>query len=59
MHFGNPTAKQSEMYTRVLKGHIAIDRQIFPAGTSGVLLDSFARQHLWTVGLNYNHGNHN
>jgi Xaa-Pro aminopeptidase len=44
------------MYTRVLKGHIAIDRQIFPANTPGCLLDSFARQHLWQVGKNYIHG---
>jgi Xaa-Pro aminopeptidase len=44
------------MYTRVLKGHIALDRQIFPEGTPGCLLDSFARQHLWQIGGNYNHG---
>lgn len=44
------------MYTRVLKGHIAIDRLVFPIGTPGYLLDSHARLALWTVGKNYNHG---
>jgi Xaa-Pro aminopeptidase len=56
MHFGKPTKRQAEMFTRVLKGHIALDRTVFPAQTPGVLLDAFARQHLWQVGCNYNHG---
>jgi Xaa-Pro aminopeptidase len=55
-HFGTPTPRQSEIYTRVLKGHMGIDRQIFPTGTPGCLLDSFAREHLWQVGLNFIHG---
>eukprot|EP01033_Poteriospumella_lacustris_P019269 gene19269-13930_t len=38
-HFGVPTAHQKNMYTRVLKGHIAIDRLVFPTGTPGYLLD--------------------
>ena len=40
----------------MLKGHIALSRAIFPAGTRGVQLDALARQHLWAVGLDYNHG---
>ena len=44
------------MFTRVLKGHIALDAQIFPQGTPGCLLDTLARQYLWNVGKNYLHG---
>ena len=38
------------------KGHIAIARAVFPAGTSGAQLDSFARQALWRAGLDFDHG---
>jgi Xaa-Pro aminopeptidase len=31
-------------FTRVLKGHIAIARAVFPDGTNGAQLDPFARQ---------------
>lgn len=44
------------MYTRVLKGHIAIASAVFPAGTPGCLLDSLARIALWAAGKNFNHG---
>jgi Xaa-Pro aminopeptidase len=44
------------MFTRVLKGHIALDRQLFPPGTPGCMLDTLARQHLWQAGMNYLHG---
>jgi Xaa-Pro aminopeptidase len=44
------------MFTRVLKGHIALDRQLFPLGTPGCMLDTLARQHLWQAGMNYLHG---
>jgi len=40
----------------VLKGHIAIDQAVFPQGTPGGALDSFARQFLWVAGLDYAHG---
>jgi Xaa-Pro aminopeptidase len=40
----------------VLKGHIAIARAIFPEGTTGAQLDSFARQFLWVQGLDFDHG---
>lgn len=53
---GKPTDDQKRHYTYVLKGHIDLDRQRFPAGTSGVQLDTLARQHLWNAGLNYGHG---
>jgi len=47
---------QKESYTRVLKGHIAIDTAVFPDGTTGGMLDILARQHLWKNGQNYGHG---
>jgi len=56
VHFGRPTAEQSEAYTRVLQGHIAIDSAIFPEGTTGAQLDVLARKALWKDGLNYMHG---
>lgn len=53
---GTPTAEQREMFTRVLKGHVALGRVSFPKGTSGTQLDVLARQPLWEVGRNYGHG---
>ncbi|MFV3074696.1 aminopeptidase P family protein [Niveispirillum fermenti] len=43
-------------FTLVLKGHIALNRARFPAGTAGSQLDSLARQFLWQHGLDYDHG---
>uniref|UniRef100_A0A8C9Z1G5 X-prolyl aminopeptidase (aminopeptidase P) 1, soluble n=1 Tax=Sander lucioperca TaxID=283035 RepID=A0A8C9Z1G5_SANLU len=37
-------------------GHIAVSAAIFPNGTKGHLLDSFARAALWESGLDYLHG---
>ena len=45
-----------DRFTRVLKGHIAIATSVFPRGTSGAQLDSFARKHLWDAGLDFEHG---
>ena len=56
MIVGTPTAEMKDRFTRVLKGHIALARAIFPAGTRGAQLDTLARQHLWEAGLDYNHG---
>ncbi|KAI6165981.1 Creatinase aminopeptidase [Pisolithus thermaeus] len=56
VHFGRPTQDQSEAYTRVLQGHIAVDSVIFPEGTTGSQLDVLARRALWKDGLNYLHG---
>jgi Xaa-Pro aminopeptidase len=53
---GEPTQEMRERFTLVLKGHIALASAIFPEGTSGAQLDSFARQHLWEAGLDYDHG---
>lgn len=46
----------SACFTAVLKGNIALDSAIFPEGTPGFALDSFARQALWRAGLDYRHG---
>ncbi|XP_019849652.1 PREDICTED: xaa-Pro aminopeptidase 1-like isoform X1 [Amphimedon queenslandica] len=56
MHFGNPTDKQKECFTRVLKGNIALCTAVFPEKTPGPALDAFARLPLWKAGLNYRHG---
>jgi Xaa-Pro aminopeptidase len=53
---GEPTAEMRDRFTRVLKGHIAIARAVFPDGTTGAQLDSFARQFLWAGGLDFGHG---
>ena len=53
---GKPTAEMKDRFTRVLKGHIAIARAVFPEGVSGAQLDSFARQFLWQAGLDFDHG---
>ena len=53
---GVPTAEMRDRFTRVLKGHIALARAVFPEGTSGGQLDALARQYLWAAGLDYAHG---
>ncbi|HYP62815.1 MAG TPA: aminopeptidase P family protein [Acidocella sp.] len=45
-----------ENVTRVLAGHIALARAVFPEGVTGAHLDAFARQELWRAGLDYDHG---
>src|ERR1700712_1647055 len=53
---GEPTEEMRDRFTRVLRGHIAIARAIFPDGTTGAQLDSLARQYLWQAGLDFEHG---
>ncbi len=53
---GDPGAEVRRLFTLVLKGHIALDRARFPAGTSGTQLDALARQHLWQHGYDFAHG---
>jgi Xaa-Pro aminopeptidase len=53
---GEATAEMRDRFTRVLKGHIAIARAVFPDGTAGSQLDSFARASLWAAGLDFDHG---
>ena len=56
MAIGEPSAEQRERYTLVLKGHIAVARVRFPAGTSGQAIDALARAPMWAAGLDYDHG---
>ncbi len=53
---GRPSAEMRDRFTRVLKGHIAIARAIFPKGTSGAQIDALARVPLWQAGLDFDHG---
>jgi len=53
---GTPTDEMRDRFTRVLKGHIALASIRFPEGTTGADLDILARQHLWEIGLDFNHG---
>ena len=53
---GEPTAEMKDRFTRVLKGHIALARAVFPVGTRGTQLDTLARQFLWAAGVDYAHG---
>jgi len=53
---GTPTPEMQDRFTRVLRGHIAIARAVFPDGTTGAQLDPLARQYLWQAGLDFEHG---
>jgi Xaa-Pro aminopeptidase len=53
---GEPTAEMRRHFTLVLKGHLALARVRFPAGTTGSALDALARQALWAHGFDYDHG---
>lgn len=56
VHLGSPTEFERRCFTRVLQGHIALDRATFPPGTTGLMLDALARTPLWSEGLDYRHG---
>jgi Xaa-Pro aminopeptidase len=53
---GTPTAEMRDRFTRVLRGHLAIARAIFPDGATGAQLDTLARQYLWQAGIDFDHG---
>ena len=53
---GTPTEEMRDRFTRVLKGHSGIARAVFPKGTTGAQIDSFARAALWEAGLDFDHG---
>jgi Xaa-Pro aminopeptidase len=53
---GEPTEEMRRRNTLVLKGHLALARLRFPAGTTGSAIDAFARAALWSEGLDYDHG---
>jgi Xaa-Pro aminopeptidase len=53
---GEPTLEMCDRFTRVLRGHIAIARAVFPDGTTGAQIDTLARQFLWQAGIDFDHG---
>jgi Xaa-Pro aminopeptidase len=53
---GQPSAEMCDRFTRVLRGHIAIARALFPDGTTGAQIDTLARQFLWQAGIDFEHG---
>ncbi|MCC5985445.1 MAG: aminopeptidase P family protein [Rhodobacteraceae bacterium] len=53
---GPPGAAETDAFTRVLKGMIAMSRARFPRGVAGAHLDALARFPLWLAGQDYDHG---
>jgi Xaa-Pro aminopeptidase len=53
---GQPSMEMCDRFTRVLRGHIAIARALFPDGTTGAQIDTLARQFLWQAGIDFDHG---
>lgn len=53
---GTPPALAITHFTLVLKGHIALARARFPKGTTGIQLDTLARNALWQAGHDFDHG---
>ena len=56
VHYGTPTQKEKEMYTRVLLGNLSLERLIFKKGTDLGKLDTVPRSFLKMVGKDYLHG---
>ena len=54
--FNKPKIKIKELYTRVLKGHIAVVTSKINKIKNGHNLDKLARKNLNSVNLNYSHG---
>ncbi len=50
---GRPEKSARHANTLVLKGHIAVASAVFPRGTSGAQLNSFARRPLWEAGTRF------
>jgi Xaa-Pro aminopeptidase len=53
---GRQSRLMRDRFTRVLKGHIAIARAVFPKGTNGAQIDALARLPLWEIGSDFDHG---
>lgn len=53
---GELSEQEKLYYTLVLKGHLDLSNVVFRSGTTGAQLDILARKHLYSHGLNYNHG---
>ena len=53
---GKPNKKIKNIFTRVLKGHIAVAESIIKKDTTGSIIDKKARKYLKQIGLDYPHG---
>lgn len=53
---GTPTPEERRVYTLVLKGHLQLAHAVFPDGTTGLQLDTYARAAMWREGYDYGHG---
>ena len=53
---GPLTEEEKKVYTLVFKGHLALSRMHFPAGTTGLQLDTAARADMWAAGYDFGHG---
>ncbi len=53
---GKLSPEEKTHYTAVLRGNLSLAQVIFPAGCTGSSLDLAARQPLWELGLDFNHG---
>ena len=54
--FKNSSKRIKDIFTRVLKGHIAVANFKLKKNTSGSVIDNAARKYLKQIGLNYAHG---
>ena len=52
----NSNKRIKDIFTRVLKGHIAVANFKLKNNTSGSIIDNQARKHLKKIGLDYAHG---
>ena len=53
---GEVSEEEKRYYTAVLRGHLALGAARFPQGVCGQNLDVLAREPLWELGMDYNHG---
>ena len=56
VHYGTPTKKEKEMYTRVLLGNLSLERLLFKPGKTLYDLDPIPRSYLYMIGEDYKHG---
>lgn len=53
---GNVTNEMKRDYTAVLRGHLNLAGAVFTYGSVGANLDILAREPLWELGMDFNHG---
>lgn len=53
---GPVSDRQKACYTAVLRGNLNLAAAVFQSGCTGLNLDCLARQPLWDMGLDFNHG---